>query len=512
MASSCRGIRGSAAVVVVSCNTGVCLEKITVREDTFAGSPESVAFRAALDVVRAAEPGVADAIAAELASQREQLKLIASENYASPAVLLAMGNWLSDKYAEGTIGSRFYAGCEYVDKVEEIAVGHAKALFGADHAYVQPHSGIDANLVAFWAILAKRVEESALEAAGARAVNDMTEADWQRLRKAFNGQRMLGMALDAGGHLTHGFRHNISGKMFEQASYGTDPVTGLIDYDALAAQAREFRPLILVAGYSAYPRLVNFRVMREIADAVGATLMVDMAHFAGLVAGGVLTGEENPVPYADVVTSTTHKSLRGPRGGLVLATREYAPYVDKGCPMVLGGPLPHVMAAKAVALAEARRPEFAGYARRIVENASALADGLLRRGAALVTGGTDNHMVLMDVSGYGLTGRQAESALVDSGIVTNRNSIPGDPNGAWYTSGIRLGTPALTTRGLAPADMDDIAALIDTVLASTRPAATAGGGTSKAKYSLDASVASKIAGQAAGLLARYPLYPSFQLG
>jgi glycine hydroxymethyltransferase len=509
---SCWVRRFAAVSVVVSCKTGACLEKITVREDVFPGSPESAAFRAALEVVRAVEPGVADAISAELASQREQLKLIASENYASPAVLLAMGNWLSDKYAEGTAGRRVYAGCQHVDAVEELAAGHARELFGMPYAYVQPHSGIDANLVAFWAVLAQRVESPALGRAGVRHVNDLSDRDWAALRHELGNQRLLGMSLDAGGHLTHGFRPNISGKMFDQASYGTDPVTGLIDYDAVRAIAREFRPLILVAGYSAYPRLVNFAVMREIADEVGATLMADMAHFAGLVAGGVLTGEFSPVGHAQIITTTTHKSLRGPRGGVVLCGQDLAEYVARGCPMVLGGPLPHVMAAKAVALAEARRPEFAGYARRIVENAAALADGLLRRGATLVTGGTDNHLALMDVSGYGLTGRQAESALVDSGIVTNRNSIPRDQNGAWYTSGIRLGTPALTTRGLGPADMDDIAGLIDTVLASTRPAATAGGTASKAKYSLDEAVASKIAGQAAELLARYPLYPSVQLG
>ena len=382
-----------------------------------------------------------------------------------------MGNWLSDKYAEGTVGSRFYAGCEFVDKVEQIAADHATALFGAEHAYVQPHSGIDANLVAFWSILAKRVEEPALAQVGAKSVNDMTEEDWAWLRRAFNTQRMLGMSLDAGGHLTHGFRHNISGKLFEQASYGTDPQTGLIDYDALAAQAKEFKPLILVAGYSAYPRTPNFRIMREIADSVGATLMVDMAHFAGLVAGGVLTGEENPVPFAHVVTSTTHKSLRGPRGGFVLCTSEYAPYVDKGCPMVLGGPLPHVMAAKGVAFAEARQPSFAGYARRIAENANALAEGLLRRDVTLVSGGTSNHLVLADIAAsFGLTGRQAESALLDAGVVTNRNSVPRDPNGAWYTSGIRIGTPALTTLGLAAGDMDEVADIIAATLrATSRP-------------------------------------------
>jgi len=468
----------------------------------------ATAFKAGLEVISAVEPSIAAAIAGELGNQRRQLKLIASENYASPAVLLAMGNWLSDKYAEGTVGSRFYAGCEFVDQVEQIAADHATALFGAEHAYVQPHSGIDANLVAFWSILAKRVEEPALAQAGAKSVNDMTEQDWARLRRAFNTQRMLGMSLDAGGHLTHGFRHNISGKLFEQASYGTDPQTGLIDYDALAAQAKEFRPLILVAGYSAYPRTPNFRIMREIADSVGATLMVDMAHFAGLVAGGVLAGEENPVPFAHVVTSTTHKSLRGPRGGFVLCTGEYAPYVDKGCPMVLGGPLPHIMAAKGVAFAEARQPSFAGYARRIAENANALAEGLLRRDVTLVSGGTSNHLVLADVAAsFGLTGRQAESALLDAGVVTNRNSVPRDPNGAWYTSGIRMGTPALTTLGLSAAEMDEVADIITATLRATEPAKAG----AKAKYALDAAVAGQGRQRCAGLLAGHPLYPGIEL-
>ena len=468
----------------------------------------ATAFQAGLEAISAVEPAIAAAIAGELGNQRRQLKLIASENYASPAVLLAMGNWLSDKYAEGTIGSRFYAGCEFVDQVEQIAADHATALFGAEHAYVQPHSGIDANLVAFWAILAKRVEEPALAQAGAKSVNDMTEQDWARLRRAFSTQRMLGMSLDAGGHLTHGFRHNISGKLFEQASYGTDPQTGLIDYDALAVQAKEFKPLILVAGYSAYPRTPNFRIMREIADSVGATLMVDMAHFAGLVAGGVLAGEENPVPFAHVVTSTTHKSLRGPRGGFVLCTSEYAPYVDKGCPMVLGGPLPHVMAAKGVAFAEARQPSFAGYARRITENANALAEGLLRRDVTLVSGGTSNHLVLADVAAsFGLTGRQAESALLDAGVVTNRNSVPRDPNGAWYTSGIRMGTPALTTLGLSAGEMDEVADIIAATLRAAEPAKAG----AKAKYTLDAAVAAQGRQRCASLLAEHPLYPGIDL-
>ncbi|GIJ09414.1 glycine hydroxymethyltransferase [Micromonospora andamanensis] len=473
---------------------------------------ESTAFRSALEVIRGVEPRVADAIGAELADQRESLKLIASENYASPATLLAMGNWFSDKYAEGTIGRRFYAGCQNVDTVEALAAEHARELFGATHAYVQPHSGIDANLVAFWAILADRVEAPALKRAQARHVNDLTEADWFALRRELGDQRMLGMSLDAGGHLTHGFRPNISGKMFDQRSYGTDPATGLVDYDKVAETAREFRPLVLVAGYSAYPRKVNFRIMREIADSVGATFMVDMAHFAGLVAGRVFTGDFDPVPHAHIVTTTTHKSLRGPRGGLVLCGPELADQVDRGCPMVLGGPLPHVMAAKAVALAEARRPDFADYARQVVDNAQALAEGLLRRGARLVTGGTDNHLVLIDVTGYGLTGRQAEQALLDSGIVTNRNAVPQDPNGAWYTSGIRIGTPALTTRGLGTAEMDTTAELIHTVLSQTSAGVGPDGTTSKAKYVLDPALADKVSRQASELLTGFPLYPDVELG
>jgi glycine hydroxymethyltransferase len=467
---------------------------------------ESTAFRSALDVVRAVEPRIADAIAKELHDQRESLKLIASENYASPAVLLAMGNWLSDKYAEGTIGRRFYAGCQNVDTVEAVAAEHARELFGTPHAYVQPHSGIDANLVAYWAILADRVEAPTLRRLEKRQVNDLTDAEWAELRAAFGNQRMLGMSLDAGGHLTHGFRPNISGKMFDQRSYGVDPATGQIDYDALRVTAREFKPLVIVGGYSAYPRKVNFRIMREIADEIGATFMVDMAHFAGLVAGKVFTGDFDPIPHAHIVTTTTHKSLRGPRGGAVFCQPSLAEQVDRGCPMVLGGPLAHVMAAKAIAFAEARQPSFADYAQRIVDNSQALADGLLRRGVSLVSGGSENHLVLIDVHPFGLTGRQAEQALLDSGIVTNRNAIPQDPNGAWYTSGIRIGTPALTTRGLGVGEMDQIAELIHTVLSQTKP------GASKAKFDLEPAVAAHVAKQATELLADFPLYSQVDLG
>lgn len=471
----------------------------------------SAAYDAALEVIASVEPRIAEATRQELTDQRGSLKLIASENYASPAVLMTMGTWFSDKYAEGTVGHRFYAGCQNVDTVESIAAEHARELFGAEYAYVQPHSGIDANLTAYWAILAHRVEGPWLKNAGVKNMNDLTEADWEKLRHELGNQRLLGMSLDAGGHLTHGFRPNISGKMFHQNQYGTDPETGLIDYDALRAKAKEFKPLILVAGYSAYPRRVNFAKMREIADEVGATLMVDMAHFAGLVAGKVFTGEEDPVPYAHVVTSTSHKSLRGPRGGFILATEEYAPSVDRGCPMVLGGPLSHVMAAKAVAFAEARTESFQSYAQQVADNAKSLADGFLSRDTNLVTGGTDNHIVLVDVSSYGLTGRQAESALLEAGVVTNRNSVPSDPNGAWYTSGIRLGTPALTTRGFGHDEFDKVSELIVDVLKNTTPGTTKAGGPSKASYVLADGVADRVRAASAELLDANPLYPGLEL-
>ncbi len=471
----------------------------------------SAAYQQILEIVGGVEPRIAEATRQELADQRSSLKLIASENYASLPTLLTMGTWLSDKYAEGTVGHRFYAGCQNIDSVESIAAEHARELFGAEYAYVQPHSGIDANLVAYWAILNKRIESPELERLGAKTVNDLSEADWETLRRTFSEQRVMGMSLDAGGHLTHGFRHNISGKMFHQRSYGTDPESQLIDYDKLRADAKEFKPLILIAGYSAYPRRVNFATMREIADEVGATLFVDMAHFAGLVAGKVFAGDENPVPFADVVGSTTHKSLRGPRGGFVLATKEYSESVDKGCPMVLGGPLSHVMAAKAVAFAEARQESFQSYAQNVADNAKTLAEGLMKRGAKLVTGGTDNHLVLIDTTSFGLTGRQAESALLDSGVVTNRNSVPNDPNGAWYTSGVRIGTPALTSRGFGADEFDKVAELIVDVLTNTTAMTASNGQPGKAKYTVADGVVDRTKAAAAELLDANQLYPGLEL-
>jgi glycine hydroxymethyltransferase len=304
----------------------------------------------------------------------------------------------------------------------------------------------------------------------------------------------------------------MSGKWFKPAHYTVRKEDQLIDMDAVAKQAEEVKPKLIIAGGSAYSRAWDFKRFREIADSVGAYLLVDMAHFAGLVAGKVFTGEYDPVPHAHVTTTTTHKSLRGPRGGMVLCQPEYADAVDRGCPMVLGGPLGNVMAAKAVAFAEARQPAFATYAQNVADNAVTLAEGLMKRGVRLVTGGTENHLVLLDVSTFGLTGRQAESALLDAGIVTNRNAIPRDPNGAWYTSGVRIGTPALTSRGFGAAEFDRVAELITDVLAATTPTAAPSGGTSKAKYLVADGLADKTLSAAGELLAAHPLYPGLDLG
>jgi glycine hydroxymethyltransferase len=472
---------------------------------------EALAFAAALDSVAAVDPAIATSIVQELDDQRRHVKLIASENFASPAVLLAMGNWLSDKYAEGAPGHRFYAGCENVDEIEQRAAKVAASLFGADYAYVQPHSGIDANLVAFWAILSQRVEKPALERLEAKDLQSLSDEDWEALRRDLGNQKMMGMALDAGGHLTHGYRPNISGKLFQRCSYSVDPATGLIDYDQVRAQAVAEKPLILVAGYSSYPRKINFRIFREIADEVGATLMVDMAHFAGLVAGKVFTGDFDPVPHAHIVTTTTHKTLRGPRGGMVLCQSDFVEQVERGCPLVLGGPLPHVMAAKAIALDEASSPSFADYAAKVVENSAALAEGLMKRGGVLATGGTDNHLCLLDVRPYGITGRQAEAALRDASITVNRNSLPDDPNGPWYTSAVRLGTPATTTLGMGVAEMDELAGLIHDTLSAVAPATTSKGAPSLAQYTLAADAAESVRKRAADLLAAFPLYPSLVL-
>lgn len=471
-----------------------------------------VAYLASIDSVMVKEPIVGTAIVQELKDQRSFLKLIASENYSSLEVQLAMGNLLTDKYSEGIPGKRFYSGCENVDHVEALAVERAKKIFCADHAYVQPHSGSDANLVALWAILLVKVQDKEIERLGKKTLDELTEEEYQIVRQKLCNQKMMGLSLNSGGHLTHGYRHNISSKILQSIPYEVNPETGLIDYIDLAEKVKETKPLILIAGYSAYPRLIDFEKMREIADSVDAVLMVDMAHFAGLVAGGVLKGAYNPIPYADIVTTTTHKTLRGPRGGMVLCTKEYQEAVNKGCPLVLGGPLPHVMAAKAVAFGEIMTREFSEYSHQVVRNAKALAQALVSRGVNVLTGGTDNHLLVVDTqSSFGLTGRQAETSLRDAGLTVNRNSIPNDINGPWYTSGIRLGTPALTTLGMKEGEMEKIGEMIFLVLKNTKAAVQKDEKISRAKGVVALEVLKEIQESVHKLLDAFPLYPQIEI-
>ena len=377
------------------------------------------------------DPEIAKAIAQEGERQFENIELIASENFTSRAVMEAQGSCLTNKYAEGYPGKRWYGGCEHVDVVEQLAIDRAKALFGAEHANVQPHSGSQANMAVYFSVLTP-------------------------------GDRILAMNLSHGGHLTHGHKANFSGKFFEVGAYGVNPETETIDYDALAIQALEFKPKMLVAGASAYPRAFDFKRMREIADSVGAYLFVDMAHIAGLVAGGQ---HESPVPYADFVTTTTHKSLRGPRGGIILCKEKYAKAVDSQVfPGIQGGPLMHVVAGKAVCLYEALQPSFKGYAQQIVSNAKALAAQLMRHGYRLVSGGTDNHLMLVDLRPKGLNGKVASEALDKAGITANKNGIPFDTEKISLTGGIRIGTPAVTTRGMKEEQMMQIADFIHEAL------------------------------------------------
>lgn len=468
----------------------------------------AIAYLASLDHIGAAYPTIANAIIQELKDQRAYLKLIASENYSSLAVQLAMGNLLTDKYAEGYPQHRFYAGCDNVDTVEMEAENQLKKLFGAPYAYVQPHSGADANLVAFWSILMKRVQTPEVEKLGKKSIDELTPEEYEKVRQLILNQKVMGLSLNSGGHLTHGYRHNTSSKMMRAVHYDVDPATELLDYASIARQAKEEKPTILLAGYSAYPRRIDFAKMREIADSVGAVFMVDMAHFSGLVAGKAFTGEYNPVPYAHIVTSTTHKTLRGPRGGFVLAVPEFAEYINKGCPLVLGGPLPHVMAAKAIAFQEANTPAFQKYAAKVVENAHALAEGLRKRGIRLVTGGTDNHLMIMDLTAFGLTGRHGETALRNAHLTVNRNAIPFDKNGPWYTSGIRIGTPATTTLGMGVDEMDEIASIIADILAHTKPSIVEKTGLpSKAQSKTDEAILQRSKERVGALLGRHPLYP-----
>jgi glycine hydroxymethyltransferase len=468
----------------------------------------AVAFYASLDSVAVVNPVIAEAILKELEDQRSNLKLIASENYCSLNVQQAMGNLLTDKYAEGVAGARFYAGCENVDTIEAEASALARELFGAEHAYVQPHSGADANLVAFTAILAAKVQKNFVDKLGEKDIRGLSEEQWRELRKEMGNQKMMALDISSGGHLTHGYRMNISALLFEAHQYSVSKETGLLDYEEIRRQALEVKPLLLLAGFSAYPRRINFAKMRAIADEVGAVLMVDMAHFAGLVAGKVFKGEENPIAYADIVTSTTHKTLRGPRGGIVLSKKWLGEYVDKGCPAILGGPLPQMMAAKALAFKEALRPEFAQYAEKIVENSRALAAACMEEGIEVLTGGTDNHLLQLNVfKAFGLTGRQAEEALRECGLTMNRNSIPFDPNGVWYTSGLRLGTPALTTLGMGVSEMKQIGGMIKKVLSACKPAMDKSGKPSLSKFELNTEVQKAVKLEAGELLKRFRLYP-----
>ena len=377
--------------------------------------------------LRSADPQVAKALDEELRRQREHIELIASENFVSPAVMGAMGSHLTNKYAEGYPGKRYYGGCFAVDVVENLARDRAKELFGAEHANVQPHSGAQANTAVYFALLEP-------------------------------GDTVMGMDLANGGHLTHGSPVNISGKYYHFVSYGVSDEDERIDYDMVMRRAQECKPKLIVVGASAYPRAIDFRKFREVADSCGALLMADMAHIAGLVAAGE---HESPVPYADIVTSTTHKTLRGPRGGLILCKKKYAKAIDKAIfPGTQGGPLMHVIAAKAVCFGEALKPEFKEYQRQIVKNAKALASGLTKRGLRLVSGGTDNHMMLVDLTSTGRTGKDVETLLDLANITCNKNTIPNEKQSPFVTSGIRLGTPAVTSRGMLEEDMDAIADMI----------------------------------------------------
>lgn len=373
------------------------------------------------------DPEVASMIEREYDRQNQNIELIASENIASAAVIAAMGSVMTNKYAEGYPGKRYYGGCVYADELEALAIERAKALFGAEFANVQPHSGAQANLEVYAALLQP-------------------------------GDTLMGMDLANGGHLSHGAPVNLSGQIYRSVSYGVDPATGRIDYDHVEDLVKQHHPKLLIAGASAYPRAIDFKIMGEIAHRNSALFMVDMAHIAGLVAGGQ---HMNPVPYADVVTTTTHKTLRGPRGGMILAREEFGKAINKAVfPGTQGGPLMHVIAAKAVCLREAMQPEFRTYAENIVKNASALADALLRCGFRLVSGGTDNHLMLLDLRGEGLTGKELQDRLDSVHITLNKNAVPNDPQKPSLTSGVRIGTPAVTTRGLRPSDMEPLARCI----------------------------------------------------
>ena len=410
-----------------------------------------------MSYVKQQDPKVQEMIELELGRQRNKLEMIASENFVSQAVMEAQGSVLTNKYAEGYPYKRYYGGCEYVDMVEELAIERAKQLFGAEHVNVQPHSGSQANFGVYFALLEP-------------------------------GDTIMGMNLSHGGHLTHGSPVNVSGKYFNIIPYGVDAETGRIDYDEMRKIAQEHKPKMIIGGGSAYSRQIDFKTMAEIAHEVGAIFMVDMAHFAGLVAAGL---HPNPVEYADIVTTTTHKTLRGPRGGMIMCKEEYAKAIDKSIfPGIQGGPLMHVIAAKAVAFGEALQPEFKEYAKQVIVNAQTLAEALQQEGFTIVSGGTDTHVLLVDLRTVGLTGKVAEHVLDEVGITCNKNTIPFDPESPFVTSGIRLGTPALTTRGLNAEDMKEIAGIISSVL----------------KHPEDVAVLAEAKQRVATLCETYPMY------
>jgi glycine hydroxymethyltransferase len=419
-------------------------------------------FAASWDALKATDPEVAGALAGELGRERTTLRLIASENYASPAVLAALSSTMNNKYAEGYPGKRYYGGCEFVDVTETLAIERAKELFGAEHANVQPHAGAQANMAAYGAFLEPKNPD----------------------------QKVLGMVLAHGGHLTHGSPVNFSGKWFSFVGYEVDKDTEVIDLDRVRDLALEHRPRVILAGFTAYPRVIDFAAFRRIADEVGAIFMVDAAHFIGLVAGGAYP---SPVPHADVVTFTTHKTLRGPRGAVILSKGEYAKAIDKAVfPMMQGGPLEHCIAAKAVCLKEAMQPEFRGYAERVVRTARTLAQGLTDEGLRVVSGGTDSHLALVDLQPIGLTGADAEAACERVGIALNKNAIPFDPLPPATASGIRLGTPGPATLGMDEPEMKEVARIIGDVLRGPD----------------DRSVAERARGSVRDLMGRFPAYPS----
>jgi glycine hydroxymethyltransferase len=418
-------------------------------------------YAADWEALKAADPEVADAIAGELERERTQLRLIASENYASPAVLAAIGSTMNNKYAEGYPGRRYYGGCEFVDVTEQLAIDRAKQLFGADHANVQPHAGAQANMAVFGAFLTP---------------NDPSE-------------KVLGMVLAHGGHLTHGSPVNVSGMWFNFVGYEVDRETEQLDMDRIRDLAKEHRPKIVLAGFTAYPREIDFAAFRSIADEVGALLWVDASHFIGLVAGGAYP---SPVPHADVVTFTTHKALRGPRGAMIVCKQEHAKAIDKAVfPMMQGGPLEHCIAGKAVALKEASTPEFRDYAERTVRDARALAAGLTDEGLRIVSGGTDSHLLLADLRPLGIDGKVAEAACDEVGIALNKNQIPFDPNPPSTPSGIRVGTPGPSTLGMDEPEMREIASIMADVLQAPE----------------DSGVKDKARGRVRDLMQRFPVYP-----